>query len=78
MMILGQSTGLAMIGMALGVAATLAVARVIAHQFDTIRPFEPLPYVVATALVLIAAAAAGWVPSRRASGVDPASTLRND
>jgi predicted permease len=77
-MVLGSSLRLALLGAALGSAAALAVAPVLAHQVDMLRPFEPGPYVIATGLVLIAAAAAGFIPSRRASVVDPASTLRND
>ena len=77
-MILGQSMRLALLGTVLGAAASLAVAPVFAHAFDTLRPFEPMPYGVAIALILTAAAAAAFVPSRRASRLDAASTLRSD
>ena len=77
-MILGQSMRLALLGTALGAAAALAVAPVFAHQIDTLRPFEPQPYGIAMSLVLSAAAVAAFIPSRRASRLDAASTLRSD
>jgi predicted permease len=77
-MILGGLARLVLLGAALGSVAALAVAPLLTHQIDTLRPFEPAPYAIATGLVLIAAAAAGFIPSHRASGLDPASTLRND
>ena len=77
-MVLGQSLRLALLGTALGAAAALAVAPLLAHELDTLRPFEPLPYAVAMALVLTAAGVAAFFPSRRASRLDAASTLRSD
>ncbi len=77
-MILGQSMRLALLGTALGVASALVVAPLAAHQIDALRPFEPLPYGLAMGLILTAAAAASFVPSRRASRLDAASLLRSD
>jgi predicted permease len=77
-MILGRSIRLALLGAALGATLALAVAPVFANRIDTIRSFEPAAYTIAIGIVLIAAAAAGLMPSYRASVLDPASTLRND
>jgi ABC-type antimicrobial peptide transport system permease subunit len=77
-LILGQSIRLALLGTALGSAAALAVARVLANNVEVLRPFEVEPYAVAIGLILISAAAAAFVPSRRASVLDPVSTLRNE
>lgn len=77
-MILGQSLRLALLGALLGAAAALAVAPLLAREIDTIRPFEGLPYGIAVGLVLTAAAVAAFVPSRRASRLDAAATLRSD
>jgi ABC-type antimicrobial peptide transport system permease subunit len=77
-LILGQSMRLALLGTALGTAAALAVARVLATNVEVLRPFEVAPYAIAIGLMLISAAAAAFIPSRRASVLDPVSTLRNE
>ena len=77
-MILGHSMRLAVLGTALGVGAVVAIAPLFAHEIDAVRPFEWQPYFVAVALVLGASAVASFVPSRRASNLDAASTLRTD
>jgi predicted permease len=77
-LILGQSMRLALLGTALGTAATLGLARVLASNINVLRTFEVEPYALAIALILVSAAAAAFVPSRRASGLDPVSTLRNE
>lgn len=77
-LILGQSMRLALLGTALGTAAAMGVARAIASQVEALRPFEAAPYGIAIGFILISAAAAAFVPSRRASALDPVSTLRNE
>lgn len=77
-MVLGQAVRLALLGTGLGVSATLALAPLFAQQIDTVRPFEPLPYIATIGLALAAAAVAAFVRSRRASGLNAASTLRSD
>ena len=77
-LILGQSQRLALLGAILGASFALAVAPLLAREIDTVRPFEVLPYGTAVGLVLAAAAAAAFVPSRRASRLDAASMLRSD
>jgi predicted permease len=77
-LILGQSMRLALLGTVLGMAAALAGAQVLASNLEVLRPFEVAPYAVAFGLMLISAAAAAFVPSRRASALDPVSTLRNE
>lgn len=77
-LILGQSIRLALLGTGLGMVTILAVVPVLAHNVTMLRPFEPLPYAIAAVLILMAVAVAGFVPSRRAAGLDPAATLRNE
>jgi predicted permease len=70
------------IGVAIGVPAALAAARVASHQiaglFFGVGPFDALTIVAATALLGAVAAGAGYVPARRASRVDPMIALRNE
>jgi predicted permease len=77
-MVVRQSTMLAGVGAAVGAGLALAIAPVFAHHLDAIRPYEAGPYLVTMAVVLAAAVAASWAPSKRAVGIDPVTTLRCD
>jgi ABC-type lipoprotein release transport system permease subunit len=41
-----------------------------------LNPFDPLAYAGVAGILTLAAAAATWIPVRRAMVVDPATTLR--
>jgi putative ABC transport system permease protein len=77
-MVVGDGLKLATIGVALGIAAALALARVIESMLFNVTPFDAASY-SATALVLLAVAAlACYVPARRAMRVDPLVALRRE
>jgi ABC-type antimicrobial peptide transport system permease subunit len=77
-MVFRQSGKLAIVGAGIGVAITLAVAPIFASQLGAIRPYEALPYLGTVAVVITAALAASYAPSRRAVRIDPVVTLRCD
>jgi putative ABC transport system permease protein len=77
-MVLRQSGKLAVTGAGIGMAMALAIAPIFAHQLAAIQPFEALPYVVTATVVVGAAVAASYAPSRRAVRIDPVVTLRCD
>lgn len=63
-------------GVAAGALLALASGRVLSGLLFEIRPTHP-PALVATALAVVAvAAAAAWLPARRAGSVAPANVLR--
>lgn len=67
---------LAMCGLVAGMAAALALTRVLRNMLFEVTPTDPLTY-AAIALVLgVAVLAASWVPARRAARVDPVIALR--
>ena len=73
--VLGQTMGLVSVGIALGVAGSLLLARLAASLLYGLAPTDPLTF-GATVLVLLAVAvAAGYLPAWRASRVDPMSAL---
>jgi predicted permease len=64
------------IGVVIGVPVTLAGDRLVSHMLFGIRPTDPATLVSATAILLVVAAIAGYLPARRASLVDPMVALR--
>jgi predicted permease len=77
-MIVKQSARLALIGVAVGVAMALSIAPVFAHQLDAIHPYDAMAYGGAVLVVMAAAVAASFAPSRQAVRVDPMTALRCD
>jgi len=75
-MVLRQGMKLVLIGAGLGLAASLAVTRVIASQLYDVTPTDPMTFIGAPILLLIAALAACFAPARRATKVDPLVALR--
>ena len=77
-LVLGEGTKMALIGAAIGTAASLILTRLMAKQLFGVSAHDPLTYAsVALALVLVAIAAC-YVPARRAVRVDPMKSLRCD
>jgi ABC-type antimicrobial peptide transport system permease subunit len=67
---------LVLVGVGLGLAASLAVTRVIASQLFDVTPTDPVTFITAPVLLLIVALAACFAPARRATRVDPLVALR--
>jgi predicted permease len=75
-MIVMQSVRLAVIGVALGLAGALAATRVLQSLLFEVEPTDPATLVVVSVGLVLLAAAASWVPARRAMRVDPVEALR--
>jgi ABC-type antimicrobial peptide transport system permease subunit len=65
-------------GLAAGLIAALAMARVLAGFLHGISPYDPMAYAAVLCVLAGAALAAAVIPARRALRVDPAITLRHD
>lgn len=72
------STGLRLVvaGIAIGIAASLMLGRVIGSQLIGVTAYDPLTLAVMTLLLAMTAAIACWIPARRAARVDPMVALR--
>jgi putative ABC transport system permease protein len=73
-----QGLSVAVLGVAAGIAGAIGLARLLGALLFDVAPSDPLVVALSAALVLALAAAAGWVPSRRAAAVDPALALRGE
>jgi ABC-type antimicrobial peptide transport system permease subunit len=62
------------------VASVFAVAssRVMESFVFGIEPTDPITYAAVTAVMLLTAGLAAWVPARRAAAVDPARVLKGE
>jgi putative ABC transport system permease protein len=79
-MFLASGVRVGVIAMLLGLPLSVAALKIGMSQGIMIGPDVNVYLIAATiaATLLVVAAAATWVPARRASRVDPASTLRTE
>ena len=64
------------LGLAVGVPAAIALGRFVSTQLYGIQPYDPRLAIATVALLTIVSAAAGFIPARRASRIDPILALR--
>jgi ABC-type antimicrobial peptide transport system permease subunit len=65
-------------GLASGIAAALVLTRLVTSQLFGVYPHDPATLGLAVALLSLVACAAGYLPARRASRVNPMMALRAD
>jgi ABC-type antimicrobial peptide transport system permease subunit len=75
-LVIGQGLWPAVLGVVAGLAAALALSRVLASAVFGITTSDPLTYAAIPALLLLVALAASYLPARRATRVDPIAALR--
>ncbi len=74
--ILTQTLKLAAIGMALGAAASWALARAVSGLLFGVTSTDPVTFAGMLTVITVVAAVAGYVPAHRATRTDPMSVLR--
>jgi predicted permease len=74
--ILRETLGIVLIGLTIGVPVAFVCARGTAAILYGIQANDPVTAIAITSMIIIVAAAAGFVPARRASLVDPTVALR--
>ncbi len=77
-LILGQGMILAAIGIVLGLAASLALTRVVSSYLVGVSSRDLVTFVGVPAVLLGVAAVASYLPARRASLIDPSHALRDE
>jgi ABC-type antimicrobial peptide transport system permease subunit len=76
--VLAGTLRLAFAGMALGTLLALAVARLISSLLFATSSWDVPTYGGMAISLLLVAAASGYIPARRASGVNPMEALRSN
>jgi putative ABC transport system permease protein len=71
-----QGFKLAAVGVVIGVAASLALGRVLKTLLFGVKPWDPVSFVLVTILLVGVSLFATYIPARRASHVDPMVALR--
>ncbi|HVP00126.1 MAG TPA: ABC transporter permease [Bryobacteraceae bacterium] len=77
-LILRQGLALTLTGIAIGLVLSAAIARLMAKLLYGISPMDPATYISVSLAWLLVAAAACYMPARRAAGVDPTESLREE
>jgi ABC-type antimicrobial peptide transport system permease subunit len=69
---------LAAIGIVLGAIAAFATSRLIASLLFGTEPTDPITFLAMVLILGAIALLAGYIPARRASGINPMVALRNN
>jgi ABC-type antimicrobial peptide transport system permease subunit len=75
-MVMKEGARLAAVGTIVGGIGALVLARALATLLFGVRPADPIAFAIAAGSVLIMTLVATYVPSRRATRVDPVAALR--
>jgi predicted permease len=77
-LVLRQSLRLVLAGLALGIPASLALARMMTGFIYGVTATDPTTFVAVSVLLVAIALLAGYFPARRAAKVDPMIALRSE
>jgi putative ABC transport system permease protein len=77
-MVIWRGICLALIGVALGLAATLALTRLMQNLLFEVSATDPATIALIALLLVCVALVASYIPARRASKVDPLQALRHE
>jgi ABC-type antimicrobial peptide transport system permease subunit len=75
-LVAGQGMALTLTGMALGIAASLALTRLMASLLFGVSATDPVTFVLYSLILAAVSLAACLIPARRATKVDPLVALR--
>lgn len=77
-MVLKETARLSVVGIVAGGAAALALSRLVKSMLYGVAANDPWTLAGAAAVLLAVALGAGWIPARRAAGVQPMEALRHE
>jgi ABC-type antimicrobial peptide transport system permease subunit len=77
-MVLFQGMRLALIGVACGALAAIALGRIFSSLLFHVGMLDALPWISATTLLLAVVLLATYLPARRAASIEPMQALRTE
>ena len=77
-LVIGEGVRLSAIGMAIGVAGALAIARVMTSLLVGVGAADPITFASIAVLFAAVAVTASWLPAYRASRLDPIAAIRHE
>jgi ABC-type antimicrobial peptide transport system permease subunit len=75
-MVLREAGILMIVGIVIGIAASLAGAQITRSLLFGIAPRNPLTIAAMSGVLLLTGLFAAWIPARRAASIDPMQALR--
>ena len=76
--VLRQGTVVALVGIAIGLAGSFGLTRLIANQLFGVSATDPTTFVIVATLLMLVTLTACYLPARRATKVDPMAALRHE
>ncbi|HKQ89134.1 MAG TPA: FtsX-like permease family protein, partial [Blastocatellia bacterium] len=77
-MVIWRGMRLTLVGVALGLAAALALTRVMKNLLFEVSATDPVTFALIALLVVVVALIGSYIPARRAAKVDPLLAIRNE
>jgi putative ABC transport system permease protein len=74
--VVSQGLGPALIGIGIGMVASLALTRFLRSMLFGVKPTDPVTFVWVSLILAAIALLASYIPARRATKVDPMVALR--
>jgi putative ABC transport system permease protein len=77
-MVLGEVASMMVVGLAIGLAASLAATRLVSTFLYGLKASDPVTFLSAVGILTCIGALAGYLPARRAARVEPMQALREE
>jgi putative ABC transport system permease protein len=77
-LVVWQGMRLAIAGVVLGIAASLALTRLLSNFLFGVKPWDPVVFISSPPIIAVIALLAVWLPASRASRVDPVRALHTE
>ena len=75
-LVIGNGAGLAVLGIAIGIASALALTRLMTHLLFGVGATDPATFGAVALVLAVTSLLASYIPARRAMKVDPIEALR--